>query len=102
MDRRNRPTETPLPLARQLARELATERLLAELFGSGEGEEPQPAGKPVASKEVSLRLDSEILAAFQGTDWQTRINQALAHWLAEHDPKELNRSGCEIRPQPGC
>ncbi len=94
MDRRNRPTETPMPLARQQAKELATERLLAELFGSTDGEEPQRTAKPAPSKEVSLHLDSEVLAAFQetGTDWQTRINKALAHWLAEHDPKELSRA----------
>ncbi|MCQ4273450.1 MULTISPECIES: BrnA antitoxin family protein [Pseudomonas] len=94
MDRRNRPTEAPMPLARQQARELATERLLAELFGSADGEGADIGARPAPSKEVSLHLDTEVLAAFQetGTDWQTRINKALAHWLAEHDPKELSRA----------
>jgi len=93
MDRRNRPTETRMPLARQEARELATERLLAELFGSAD-EGAENGARVARSRIVSLPLDTEVLAAFQetGTDWQTRINKALAHWLAEHDPKELSRA----------
>ncbi|PZP21015.1 BrnA antitoxin family protein [Pseudomonas kuykendallii] len=93
MDRRNRPTETRQPLARQEARELATERLLSELFGSAD-EGADPGAGATQSRVVSLHLDTEVLAAFQetGTDWQTRINKALAHWLAEHDPKELSRA----------
>ncbi len=93
MDRRNRPTETRMPLARQEARELATERLLAELFGSAD-EGTDTGARATQSRVVSLQLDTEVLAAFQetGTDWQTRINRALAHWLVEHDPQELSRA----------
>ena len=46
-------------------------------------------GRPADSgvkEQVAIRLDRDILEAFraQGQGWQTRINQALRCYLAEH------------------
>ncbi|BDB29389.1 BrnA antitoxin family protein (plasmid) [Cupriavidus sp. P-10] len=48
----------------------------------------QKAPRKVA---LSLRIQPEILAAFQasGPGWQQRINAALADWLRTHAPAEL-------------
>lgn len=45
----------------------------------------RPAGSGV-KEQVAIRLDKDILEAFraQGQGWQTRINQALRRYLAEH------------------
>jgi uncharacterized protein (DUF4415 family) len=45
----------------------------------------RPAGSGV-KEQVAIRLDRDILEAFraQGQGWQTRINQALRRYLAEH------------------
>jgi uncharacterized protein (DUF4415 family) len=45
----------------------------------------RPAGSGV-KEQVAIRLDKDILEAFraQGQGWQTRINQALRCYLAEH------------------
>ena len=45
----------------------------------------RPAGSGV-KEQVAIRLDKDILEAFraQGQGWQTRINQALRNYLAEH------------------
>jgi uncharacterized protein (DUF4415 family) len=45
----------------------------------------RPAGSGV-KEQVAIRLDKDILEAFraQGQGWQTRINQALKRYLAEH------------------
>ena len=47
------------------------------------------AGRPPSSgneEQVAIRFDRDILAAFRaaGAGWQTRMNQALREWLAEH------------------
>jgi uncharacterized protein (DUF4415 family) len=45
----------------------------------------RPAG--TATKElVSLRIDKEVLDAFRasGEGWQTRMNDVLRQWAAEH------------------
>ncbi len=46
-------------------------------------------GRPLGSgtkEQVTLRLDTDILAAFKrdGDGWQTRMNYALGEWLREH------------------
>lgn len=45
-------------------------------------------GRPAGSqkKQVSLRLDVDILEAFkaQGQGWQTRINAVLRDWVRHH------------------
>ena len=63
-------TATPEELAHRLA--------LARKRG-------RPAGSGV-KEQVAIRLDKDILEAFraQGQGWQTRINQALRCYLAEH------------------
>jgi len=45
----------------------------------------RPAGSGV-KEQVAIRLDKDILEAFRadGQGWQTRINQALRRYLAEH------------------
>jgi uncharacterized protein (DUF4415 family) len=45
----------------------------------------RPAGSGV-KEQVAIRLDKDVLEAFraQGQGWQTRINQALRRYLAEH------------------
>jgi uncharacterized protein (DUF4415 family) len=45
----------------------------------------RPAGSGV-KEQVAIRLDKDILEAFraEGQGWQTRINQALRRYLAEH------------------
>jgi uncharacterized protein (DUF4415 family) len=37
-------------------------------------------------EQLTLRLDSAVLAAFKATGkgWQTRLNDALREWLKEH------------------
>ena len=46
-------------------------------------------GRPLGSgtkTQVTLRLDSEVLAQFKssGDGWQTRINDALKSWVQTH------------------
>ncbi|MEI6747477.1 MAG: BrnA antitoxin family protein [Methylococcaceae bacterium] len=38
------------------------------------------------SQENEIKLDEDVLAQFRATGqgWQTRINDALKEWLAEH------------------
>ncbi|BDB29285.1 BrnA antitoxin family protein (plasmid) [Cupriavidus sp. P-10] len=58
----------------------------------------QKAPRKVA---LSLRIQPEILAAFQasGPGWQQRINAALAHWLRTHAPAELaGNPGSRLSP----
>ena len=37
-------------------------------------------------EQVAIRLDRDVLSAFRagGQGWQTRMNNALKEWLAEH------------------
>lgn len=58
---------------------LSTEEL--QQFKRGKG---RPAGSQ--KKQVSLRLDLDILEAFkaQGQGWQTRINAVLREWVRQH------------------
>ena len=46
-------------------------------------------GRPVAAQTkifTAIRLDAEIVAAFKasGKGWQTRVNEVLRHYVAEH------------------
>ena len=46
-------------------------------------------GRPLGSgtkEQVTLRLDAKILERFRatGSDWQTRINDALLDWAKHH------------------
>ena len=43
-----------------------------------------------AKEQLTLRIDSSILATFKATGkgWQTRMNDALREWLAEHPLKQ--------------
>ena len=48
-----------------------------------------PGGRPKKThpkKQVTLRLDPDILNTFQagGKGWQTDINNALRQWITEH------------------
>jgi uncharacterized protein (DUF4415 family) len=48
-------------------------------------------GRPTSGspkKHINLRLDAEVVAAFQATGrgWQTRLNAALKDWLKTHLP----------------
>jgi uncharacterized protein (DUF4415 family) len=42
---------------------------------------------PIKLKQIAIRLDPEVLEAFQkeGPGWQTRINNALKDWLQQHE-----------------
>ena len=42
--------------------------------------------KTTLSQENEIKLDEDVLAQFRATGqgWQTRINDALKEWLAEH------------------
>lgn len=47
-------------------------------------------GRPKAEQvkeAIKLRIDADILDAFRagGAGWQTRINEALADWVKNHD-----------------
>jgi uncharacterized protein (DUF4415 family) len=49
----------------------------------------RPRGRPFGSgtkKQVTLRLDSDVLESFKGSGdgWQTRMNDALREWLKSH------------------
>lgn len=49
----------------------------------------RPRGRPFGSgtkKQVTLRLDSDVLESFKGSGdgWQTRMNDALRDWLRSH------------------
>jgi len=48
-------------------------------------------GRPPGSgkkQSTTVRFDTEVLSAFKATGkgWQTRMNDALRGWLAEHRP----------------
>jgi len=47
------------------------------------GRPPKPEGK---KQLVSIRLDPDVLAALKATGrgWQTRINDVMRKWVAEH------------------
>lgn len=47
----------------------------------------RPAGSG-SKKQVAIRLDRDVLAAFRaaGPDWQIRVNAALRDWLKDHSP----------------
>lgn len=59
----------------------ASELMRAEL-------EKRRRGRPAGSNKVSttVRFDRDVLEAFRSTGrgWQTRINDALREWLANH------------------
>jgi uncharacterized protein (DUF4415 family) len=67
---------------------------LPEIFGeevAAELRDRRGPGRPkqeVTKVFTRLRLDPDILAAFKkgGRGWQTRINEALREWVAEHHP----------------
>lgn len=42
--------------------------------------------KHPTKEQVAIRLDKDVLSAFRasGQGWQTRMNNALKEWLAEH------------------
>lgn len=48
-------------------------------------------GRPAGSSKVSttIRFDADVIEAFKrgGPGWQTRINEALREWIAEHPDK---------------
>lgn len=50
---------------------------------------------PLANKKipVKVRYDQDVIEAFResGKGWQTRMNEALRQFLAEHDVNELDR-----------
>lgn len=50
---------------------------------------------PLANKKipVKVRYDQDVVDTFResGPGWQTRMNDALRQFLAEHDINELNR-----------
>jgi uncharacterized protein (DUF4415 family) len=45
--------------------------------------------KRPTKEQVAIRLDPEVLGAFRagGPGWQTRMNNALKEWLADHPSK---------------
>lgn len=66
---------------------LATEVLPAEAVAAfGKGKRGRPVGwtKPDAKKQVTLRLDPDVLDAWKrtGPGWQSRMNAALREALA--------------------
>ncbi|MEY4717609.1 MAG: hypothetical protein RL563_227 [Pseudomonadota bacterium] len=44
-------------------------------------------GKRPTKKQVAIRYDADVLAAFKATGkgWQTRMNDALKEWLERHE-----------------
>jgi len=53
-------------------------------------------GRPFADstkEQISIRLSPEIVKRFKrtGPGWQTKIDAALADWLKDHSPEELQR-----------
>lgn len=56
---------------------------------------PQLAGRRGRQKAatkvmVTIRLDADVLEYFKagGEGWQTRLNEALGHYIAEHKGKQ--------------
>ncbi|WP_446809806.1 BrnA antitoxin family protein [Methylomonas sp. 2BW1-5-20] len=50
---------------------------------------PVKLGRPFAEQtkeRITIRLSPEVLAAFRatGAGWQTRVDEALKQWLADH------------------
>ena len=64
-----------------LAKALPASALMPGLFGEQASEEMV---KP--KERVSIRLDSDIVGAFEqsGPGWQARLNNALRDWLENH------------------
>ena len=89
---------------KEVIKALKVSERLAPYVWDGQDEDDRPAtaselaqclvmarkrGRPAGSgikEQVAIRLDKDILEAFraQGQGWQTRINQALRCYLAEH------------------
>ena len=63
----------------------ATSAMRKEIIRRGAG---RPAGSGT-KQQIAIRLDSEIIEAFRqsGAGWQTRINDVLKSWLADHPNK---------------
>ncbi len=68
--------------------------VLPELFEpQASAEMLKPRGRPKATitkTRVNIRLDADILDAFQATGrgWQTRVNAALREWLKHRRPSQ--------------
>ncbi|WP_087648214.1 BrnA antitoxin family protein [Caballeronia choica] len=74
------------------AEEMARARPFSELIAQKRmGRPPKDSPK----EQVSVRYDADILAAFRATGdgWQTRMNDALRTYLAEH-PLTATERGC--------
>jgi len=74
--------------------EVARLRSGTEVFAELGMPAPRGRGRPrkaQCKQQVTLRLDPDIVERFRasGKGWQTRMNDALRQWLAEHPlPKE--------------
>ena len=87
--------KTPDPFLQDEETAPLSEEEIARLRGGGEVLRelglPVPRGrgrppKEVRKKQVTLRLDPDIVERFRagGRGWQTRINEALREWLQSH------------------
>lgn len=58
--------------------------LQAKLKAINRGAQKAPVKKP-----ISIRLSTDVLEGFRatGSGWQTRVDDALREWLAEHTKK---------------
>lgn len=81
-------SENPEADAQWFDKARPAKEVLAELVGNKSAEEllkPKRGRPPLLSpkRHVNLRIDEDIIAAFQqsGQGWQTRMNLALREWL---------------------
>lgn len=56
--------------------------------------------KNPTKKQVAIRFDPEVLAAFRadGPGWQTRMNAVLRQWLGEHKRAPRRRRASRLEP----
>ena len=82
-------SENPKADAQWFDKARPAKEVLAELVGNKSAKElltPKRGRPPLQSpkRHVNLRIDEDIIAAFQqsGQGWQTRMNLALREWLS--------------------
>ena len=82
--------ESPDWTTAEMSSALPAREVLPQLFGRDAAAAVlRPRGRPLAAtakKRTTIRLSAAVMAAFKasGKGWQTRVDDALKHWLKTH------------------